>query len=56
MEGFSQLLFGITLLCDSLTIEPLLGPSSATAANLKQMAENMKSQLNQYLSKTVKSI
>lgn len=56
MEGFSQLLFGITLLCDSLTIEPLLGPSSATAANLKLMAENMKSQLNQYLSKTVKSI
>jgi hypothetical protein len=56
MEGFEQLLFGITLLCDSLTIEPLLGPSSATAANLKQMAENMKSQLNQYLSKTVKSI
>jgi hypothetical protein len=56
MEGFEQLLFGITLLCDSLTIEPLLGPSSATAGNLKQMAENMKSQLNQYLSKTVKSI
>ena len=56
MEGFEQLLFGISLLCDSLTIEPLLGPSSATAANLKQMAENMKSQLNQYLSKTVKSI
>lgn len=56
MEGFEQLLFGITLLCDSLTIEPMLGPSSATAANLKQMAENMKSQLNQYLSKTVKSI
>lgn len=56
MEGFEQLLFGISLLCDSLTIEPLLGPSSATAGNLKLMAENMKSQLNQYLSKTVKSI
>jgi hypothetical protein len=56
MEGFEQLLFGISLLCDSLTIEPKLGPSSATAANLKQMANNMKSQLNQYLSKTVKSI
>ncbi len=56
MEGFSQLLFGISLLCDSLAIEPMLGPSTATASNLKQMAENMKSQLNQYLSKTVKSI
>lgn len=56
MEGFEQLLFGISLLCDSLSSEPFLGPSSATAANLKVMAENMKSQLNQYLSKTVKSI
>ena len=56
MEGFEQLLFGISLLCDSLATEPFLGPSSATASNLKQMAENMKSQLNQYLSKTVKSI
>ena len=56
MEGFEQLLFGISLLCDSLSAEPFLGPSSATAANLKLMAENMKSQLNQYLSKSVKSI
>ena len=56
MEGFGQLLFGISLLCDSLSAEPFLGPSSATAANLKLMAENMKSQLNQYLSKSVKSI
>lgn len=56
MEGFDQLLFGISLLCDSLSAEPMLGPSSATAANLKVMAENMKAQLNQYLSKTVKSI
>ena len=56
MEGFEQLLFGISLLCDSLSAEPFLGPSSATASNLKQMAENMKSQLNQYLSKSVKSI
>ena len=56
MEGFEQLLFGISLLCDSLTLEPMLGPSSATAGNLKLMAENMKSQLNQYLSKTVKSV
>ena len=56
MEGFEQLLFGISLLCDSLSAEPYLGPSSATASNLKQMAENMKSQLNQYLSKSVKSI
>ena len=56
MEGFEQLLFGISLLCDSLSSEPMLGPSSATAANLKQMAENMKSQLDQYLSKSVKSI
>jgi hypothetical protein len=56
MEGFGQLLFGISLLCDSLSAEPYLGPSSATASNLKQMAENMKSQLNQYLSKSVKSI
>ena len=56
MEGFGQLLFGISLLCDSLSFEPLLGPSSATPANLKLMAENMKSQLNQYLSTSVKSI
>ena len=56
MEGFEQLLFGISLLCDSLSAEPFLGPSSATASNLKLMAENMKSQLNQYLSKSVKSI
>jgi len=56
MEGFEQLLFGISLLCDSLSSEPMLGPSSATASNLKQMAENMKSQLDQYLSKSVKSI
>jgi|TARA_B110000238_G_scaffold63749_1_gene70033 hypothetical protein len=56
MVGFEQLLFGISLLCDSLSSEPLLGPSSATAANLKVMAENMKSQTKTYLSKSVKSI
>ncbi len=56
MQGFDQLLFGISLLCDSLSSEPMLGPSSATATNLKQMANNMKNQLNQYLSKSVKSI
>ena len=56
MQGFDQLLFGISLLCDSLAAEPMLGPSSATAGNLKIMAENMKSQLDQYLSKSVKSV
>jgi len=56
MQGFEQLLFSVSLLCDSLTTEPLLGPTSATAANLKIQADNMKSQLSQYLSKSVKSI
>jgi hypothetical protein len=56
MEGFNNLLFAISLLCDSLTTEPFLGPTSATASNLKIQADNMKSQLSQYLSKSVKSI
>ena len=33
-----------------------LGVTSATASNLKIQADNMKSQLSQYLSKSVKSI
>jgi hypothetical protein len=56
MEGFNNLLFAISLVCDSLTTEPFLGPTSATASNLKIQADNMKSQLSQYLSKSVKSI
>jgi hypothetical protein len=56
MEGFDQLLFGISLLCDTLSSEPFLFASSPVAANLKVQAENMKSQLNQFLSKSVKTI
>lgn len=56
MEGFDQLLFGISLLCDTLSSEPFLFASSPVAANLKVQAENMKSQLNQFLSKSVKAI
>ena len=56
MEGFDQLLFSLSILGEALLGEPSITGASATAANMKQIADEMRTQLKDYLSKTVKSI
>lgn len=56
IEQFKSFLESLNLLMDSLASEPSLGPSSLSAQGTKEIILNFKKQLNNFLSKTVKTL
>jgi hypothetical protein len=56
MEQFNQFLESLNFLMDSLISEPTLGPSTLSAQGTKQNILNFQKQLDNFLSKTVKTL
>jgi len=56
MEQFKQLLVSLSLLMESLTIEPMLGPASLSAQNTKIVVDSLKDQIPNFLSKISKTL
>lgn len=56
MEQFTQLLTSLSLLMDSLTSEPTLGPTSLSSQNTKLIIDSLKDQIPNLLSKTSKTL
>ena len=56
MEQFKQLLISLSLLMESLTIEPTLGPASLSAQNTKLIVDSLKDQIPNFLSKISKTL
>lgn len=56
INDFKFMLESLKLLCDSLTSEPQLGPSSISAAATKNVIEKVLQNSNTFLSKTTKTI
>ena len=56
MEQFKQLLTSLSLLMESLTIEPTLGPASLSAQNTKLITDSLKDQIPNFLSKISKTL
>jgi len=56
MEQFKQLLVSLSLLMESLTIEPTLGPASLSAQNTKIIVDSLKDQIPNFLSKISKTL
>ena len=56
MEQFKQLLVSLSLLMESLTTEPMLGPASLSAQNTKIIVDSLKDQIPNFLSKISKTL
>lgn len=56
MEQFKQLLISLSLLMESLTTEPYLGPASLSAQNTKIIVDSLKDQIPNFLSKISKTL
>ena len=56
MDQLSQFLISVSLLMDSLSSEPSLKIASLSAQNLKIIADEMKDQIPNFLSKISKTV